>query len=91
MTLAVKRITNQVAAKELLDGLDAIGNLVHMNVVRTVGFCIDDGWFRFGKRGKGLYICSEYFSNGSLETHIFGTSASSVMLFDHHIFKFVTL
>lgn len=76
MTLAFKRVTNQEVAKQLLDQLKMLATLEHMNVVKLIGFCVDDGWFGFGKLGMGLQMCSEYFSNGSLEAHIFGTSAS---------------
>jgi hypothetical protein len=40
-------------------------------VVQLVGFCNNDGWFQ---RGRGLYVCSEFISNGPLDKYIFGTS-----------------
>jgi hypothetical protein len=42
-------------------------------VVQLVGFCNNDGWFQ---RGRGLYVCSEFISNGPLDKYIFGTSIS---------------
>ncbi|KAG2547033.1 hypothetical protein PVAP13_9KG529060 [Panicum virgatum] len=59
-------------AKSLLDELKLLAKLEHRNVVRLIGFCNVDGWFRFGNRG--LYICNEYFSRGSLDRHIFGSA-----------------
>lgn len=51
-----------------------LAKLEHTNVVQLVGFCSDDGWFGFGKRG--LYVCNELFSNGSLDKHISGSGKS---------------
>ncbi|XP_062213338.1 cysteine-rich receptor-like protein kinase 25 isoform X2 [Phragmites australis] len=69
MDVAVKRVTDQTAAKQLLDELSVLAKLVHKNVVQLVGFCTDDMWSCFGK--KKLYICNELMSNGSLDKHIF--------------------
>lgn len=53
-------------------------------MVQLVGFCNNDWWFR---RGKGLYICSEYISNGALDKKIFGTSTS--FFFEHVYVSFL--
>lgn len=71
--LAVKCITNPWAAKQLKDELKILAKVEHKHVVRLVGFCSNDGWFRFGKRGRGLYVCNEFIKNGPLDKHIFGT------------------
>lgn len=34
------------------------------------------GWFR---RGRGLYVCNEFISNGPLDKHIFTSSGQSVI------------
>ncbi|XP_066398791.1 cysteine-rich receptor-like protein kinase 5 [Miscanthus floridulus] len=74
--LAVKCVTNPSMAKELKDELKILAKLQHKNVVRLVGFCNNDGWFR---RGRGLYICSELISNGPLDKKIFASLGQSVI------------
>lgn len=66
--VAIKRVTNQDAAKELMGELETLAKLRHKNVLRLVGFCI---------KGKKLFVCNEMLSNGSLDTHLHGTSVSS--------------
>jgi len=75
--LAVKCVTNDPSAgKQLMDELMMLARLEHRNVVKLKGFCNNDGWFPFGRSGRGLYVCNEFFSHGSLDEHIFGMSAS---------------
>ncbi|XP_066341287.1 cysteine-rich receptor-like protein kinase 14 [Miscanthus floridulus] len=59
--VAIKRVTNQDAAKELMGELETLAKLRHKNVLRLVGFCI---------KGKKLFVCNEMLSNGSLDTHL---------------------
>ena len=70
---AQKPSANPSATKQLKDELKILAKLEHKNVVQLVGFCNNDGWFR---RGRGLYVCNEFISNGALDKCIFGTSAS---------------
>ncbi|OEL16587.1 Cysteine-rich receptor-like protein kinase 14 [Dichanthelium oligosanthes] len=44
-----------------------LANLKQRNVVQLLGFCMYGGWFGFG---KGLYVCNEFFSVGSLDKYI---------------------
>ncbi|XP_066395905.1 putative cysteine-rich receptor-like protein kinase 12 [Miscanthus floridulus] len=74
--LAVKCVTNPSMAKHLKDELKILAKLQHKNVVRLVGFCNNDGWFR---RGRGLYVCSELISNGPLDKKIFASLGQSVI------------
>ena len=59
-----------------MDELMILARLEHRNVVKLKGFCNNDGWFPFGRSGRGLYVCNEFFSHGSLDEHIFGMLAS---------------
>lgn len=61
-----------------MDELETLAKLRHKNVMRLVGFC---------SKGNKLFVCNELLSNGSLDTHLHGTSVSSPIF----VLIFVTL
>lgn len=76
--LAVKCFTNYpLEGKLLMDELMMLATLEHRNVVKLKGFCNNVGWFPFGRSGRGLYVCNEFCSHGSLDKHIPGLYAVS--------------
>ncbi|KAJ3674881.1 hypothetical protein LUZ60_005497 [Juncus effusus] len=68
--LAVKRLatTSVQGIVELKNEVELLGRLTHRNLVRVLGYCIQE---------KEKLLCYEYLSNGSLDMILFGDFFSS--------------
>ncbi|KAK7385014.1 hypothetical protein VNO78_30721 [Psophocarpus tetragonolobus] len=76
--VAVKMLTkSKDNGEEFISEVATIGRIHHMNVVRLIGFCVEE---------SNRALVYEFMSNGSLDKHIF-SKQDSILLTDNQIYE----